>query len=377
MSERKNLIESKIAQIDDKATKRQKEAAKLYFAALEGDLSAKFRLQEGITTSDIPELLTPAFNVQFLAEFAAQPVVWNQISDEFITDSLGEITFGDFQFDTSNLPAVNDGDEYVGSGLPGVGELQEYPAISFVTSSLKESLRKNGVRMRWSWESLRKLGNFDMVGKSLVAFARMAAEQEDVSLGKQFVSTAGVINTGFTTLASNPALTLDSLGAAKSAFGKVKIKGNRASAPRFALVTGSGLSEVARNLLSITQVTNVPSSSGGQSYIQTTNNGNVSAVDFAALDSVGNYTTAGTTDDYWFLVPRGGARPAFITAFLEGNRMPLVSTQDSQHFYAGGGQVPAREGDFSEDAIQSRGRHVVESAALQPSLVIRSNGTAS
>jgi len=377
MSERKVLIENKIKQIDDKATKRQKEAAKLYFATKEGDISAKYKLQEGITTSDIPELLTPAFNVEFLAEYAAQPVVWNQIADEYITDSLGEITFGDFQFDTSNLPDVSDGNAYVGAGLPGVPELGEYPAIKFATSKLEAELRKSGVRMRWSWEALRKTGNFDMVSRSLQAFARFAAEEEDISLAKQFVSTTATINTDFTTLSSNPALSLAAIGAAKAAAGALRINGRPVSARSYALVTGSALSETAKDLLNIQQVTQVPSSSGGQGYIQSTSNGNVNAVDFWALDQVGSFTTPGATDDFWFLVPQGGARNAFVEVFLSGERMPLLSTKDSGHFAYNGGEVPARQGSWESDDVETRGRHIVEAASINPSLVVRSNGSGS
>jgi len=374
MSERKNLIESKIAQIDDTATNRQKEAAKLYFAAKSGDTSAKYKLQEGISTSDIPELLTPAVNVEFLAEYAKFPVVWSQIAEEHEQDDLGIINFGGFQIDTSTLPTVNDGDEYVGIGLPGVGEYGEYPAASFKTETLSSSLRKNGIRLRISWEAIRKTGNFDLIGRATREFARQAAEAEDVTLAKQFVSTAGVINTDFTTLASNPVLTLEALEAAKAAVGGVLVNGNTVTAPRFSLVTGAGLSETAKNILNITSVLRT---SGSDQYTFNPGNGDVSTVAFAALDAVGNFTTSGTTAKYWFLVPQGGARPAFIETFLSGERMPLISTKDSGHFYLSGGAVPVREGSFEDDSAETRARHVVKATALTPKIVIRSNGTAS
>ena len=375
MSERKNLIESKIAQIDDTATNRQKEAAKLYFAAKSGDTSAKYKLQEGISTSDIPTLLTPAVNVEFLVEYARQAVVWNQIAEEHMTDDLGVIEFGGFQIDTSSLPPVNDGDEYVGMGLPGVSEYGEYVAVGFKTETTSATLRKNGIRLRVSWEAIRKTGNFDLIGRATREFAAAAAEQEDVSLAKQFVSTAGVINTGFTTLALNPALTLASLDAAKAAVGAVKVNGRTVTAPSFALVTGAGLSGTAQNLLNITQVTEVPASTGGESYTRNTSNGNVNAVSFAALDAVGGFATPGATDDYWFVVPQGGARPAFIETFLTGERFPLISTKDSSHFYLDGGKVPAREGSFEDDSVETRARAVVQATAITPSIVIRSNST--
>lgn len=372
---RKQFIENAIVAVDRNQTSRQREASSLYFRALSGDQKAKFTLMEGISTSDIPELLTPAFNAQFLAEYAQQPIVWDQIAEEYTADNLGAIEFGDFAFDTSELPSVSDGDAYVGAGLPGVAEYGEYPALSFTVEQLQAELRKNGARLRVSWEGLRKMGNFDIVGRSLIAFARYAAEQEDITLAKQFVTTAGAINAGFTNLPGDPTLSLESLSAAKSLSAAARVDGRPIGARSYALVTGSALSETARNILNITQVTQVPSSAGGESYTQNTSNGNVTAVDFWALDAVGSFTTPGATDDYWFLVPRGQARPAFLEVFLSGERQPLITTKDSGHFYLGGGQVPAREGSFDVDDVETRGRHVVKATALELAGVIESDGT--
>ena len=375
MTDRKQFIENAIINVDRTSTDRQKEAAQLYFEAKQGDLKARYRLQEGISTSDIPELLTPAFNVEFLAQYGQQPTVWQEIATEYVADNLGTIEFGDFTFDTSDLPAVSDGDEYVGAGLPGVAEYGEYPAVSFTVEQLTAKLRKNGVRLRVSWEALRKTGNFDIVGRSLSAFARYAAEQEDITLAKQFVSTAGVINAGFTNLTGDPALSLDSLSLAKAKSAAARVGGRSLGARSYALVTGTALSETAKNLLNITQVTTVPGSSGGSGYVQNTSNGNVKAVDFWALDSVGSFATPGATDKYWFLVPQGTARPAFLEVFLNGERTPLITTKDSGHFYLGGGSVPVREGSFDVDDVETRGRHVVEATALELAGVIESDGT--
>ena len=374
MSLRKTLIENAITNVDRNSTQRQKEAAKLYFAAKAGDQKARFSLMEGISTSDIPELLTPAVNVEFLARYADQPIVWDQIAEEYRASSLGTIEFGDFEIDPSSLPPVNDGDEYVGAGLPGVAEYGEYPAVGFTVEQLQAELRKNGVRLRVSWEALRKMGDFDMISRATTAFARYAAEQEDISLAKQFVSTAGVINNGFTNLSGNPALTLTSLSAAKALSRQATVNGRPINPRSFALVTSGALSEQASDILGVRTVTR---SDGTDTYEIAPNNGDVRAVNFWALEQVGGYTTPGATDDYWFLVPQGTARPAFLQVFLEGNRTPDITIKDSGHFYLGGGAVPSREGSFDTDDVETRGRHVVKATTLETAGIIESDGSGS
>ena len=98
------LVEQAINKIEETATPRQKEATKLLVEALSGDVSAKIHLMEGISTSDIPTLLTPAINVTFLAKYAAQTPVWDQIAQEYMVPSFGEIKFGDFNIERSIPP---------------------------------------------------------------------------------------------------------------------------------------------------------------------------------------------------------------------------------------------------------------------------------
>lgn len=371
--DRKLLIENAIADLDRKASSRQREAGELYLRARTGDMAAKHKLIEGISTSDLPAMLAPAINVEFLANYAQYPTVWQSIVDEVIdSPTLGNIEFGGFDLSTQDLLGDHDGDTYVGIGLPGVGEYGEYPAINFTTEQLQAELRKNGVRLRISWEAIINSGRIDMISRATTAFARYASEQEDVKLAKEFVSTAGVINPAFTTITGNPALSLEALQNAKAQGSGVTVGGRPAAPGSWTLVTTPGLSETAAQLLSITQVRRTDDSTGDQ-YDTTTGLGNVNAVSFAALAQVGNYTTPGAVDDNWFLVGRGGARSAFAEVFLEGYRTPLISVQDSGHFSLGGGLVPSREGSFEIDDVAVRGRHVVGAATIAPEIVLASN----
>lgn len=372
MSDRKLLIENAIAEIDRNATDRQREAGELYLRALSGDMKARHTLSEGISTSDVPALLAPAINVQFLAQYADFPVVWNQIvGDTINATTLGGIEFGGFEFDSSALLGEHDGDTYVGMGLPGVGEYGEFPALSYATEQLEAELRKNGIRLRISWEALIKLGNFDIIGRATRQFARYAAEQEDVALAKQFVSTAGVINSDFTTITGSPALSLAALETAVGQASATTVGGRPLGATGFNLVVPPSLSQTAANILSITQVERTV---GGDTYIQSTNTGNVRSTVFNALAQVGNYTTPGAVNDNWFLVADGTARPAFAEVFLEGYRQPSISIKDSGSFTLSGGVVPAREGSFEIEDVEVKGRHVVQAVVVEPAAVFASDG---
>ena len=375
--DRKNLIENAIADIDRKASDRQREAGELYLRARTGDRSARFAIAEGISTSDLPALLTPAINVEFLANYAAYPTVWQNIVDETIdSPTLGNVEFGGFDFSTSDLIGDHDGDTFVGMGLPGVGEYGEYPAVNFTTEQLAAELRKNGVRLRISWEAVVNSGRVDFIGRSTAAFARYAAEQEDVKLAKQFVGTDGSINSAIDAITGNPVLSLEALRNAKAQIGGVTVGGRPLGAGRYSLVTTPALAETASEILGISSVERTDSSTGDV-YTTSTGNGNVSAVSFAALAAVGGHDTAGAVDDAWFLVARDHARPTFAQIFLEGYRTPLISIKDSGHMSLGGGDVPARLGNFEVDDIETRGRHVVGAALVTPEGVIGSDASGS
>lgn len=371
--DRKLLIENAIADLDRKATSRQREAGALYLKALSGDVKSRATLQEGISTSDIPALLAPAVNVQFLANYAEYPTVWQDIvGDTIESQRFGAIEFGGFEFDSSALIGEHDGDVFTGMGLPGVAEYGEFPAINFTTEQLEAQLRKGGDRIRLSWEAIVNLGNFDILRRFAQFAARQASEQEDVALAKQFVAVDGTVNAGFTTVTGNPVLSLSSLESAIGQAQALTVGGRPVGANSFKLVVPTTLSQTARNLLSITQVERTDPGNGDV-YNTTTGFGGVSSVVFPAIESVGNYTTPGTMDDRWFLVPQGTARPAMVEVFLSGYRAPSISIKDSGAFsFAGGSAVPSREGSFDIEDVEVKIRHVVGAAAVEPSLVLAS-----
>jgi len=369
-SNRKQMIEGALDNIQRNATQRQLEAGRDLMQALSGDRKAGLRLAEAISTSDIPSFMTPAVNAIFLAEFADTPVMWDTIADEYRTDRFQNIEWYGFDFDPSALEGINDGDEYVGYGLPGVAELGEYPAASFATETLEGELRKHGIRIRMSWETSLKTGSFEWLPRAARQLARWAAEQEDIALVKEFISSAGVVNTGFADAPANPVLSYQALEAAMLQSQSVLVNGRRTNASSFQLVTGYGLSLTARDILN---TTSIERTDGSDAY---TINPSLGAIGYTAWDALDKFGGS-TVDDYWFVVPKGTARPAFLELFHEDNRTPLVSLKDPRHFSVAGGALQPLDGSFELDDVEARVRHVVGAVALTPEIVVASTGAGS
>jgi len=368
------MVEQEIARIEERSTKRQIEAAKLLTNALSGDLRAKVALQEGISSSDIPTVLEPAINVIFLAQYAAEQVVWNQIADEHMADNFGTIRFGDFQVDPSALTS-NAGEEFISGGLPAVGEYEEYPAVPFTTTQLDKDFEgKTGIRARMSWESLRRVGNFDMIGQMTSKFAQYAARQEDLALAKLFVTTGGALGSGFSAkgLSGNPALSLDAMQTAMADSRTDTVGGNRVVASNYKLVYGTALAMTVRELFAMQQIRKTVGTE------ETIFNPSIytspfTPIEFNALDTV----SGGTTDNFWFVIPDLNVRPYFWEVFLSGARTPLISIKDNGHFSLGGGDVPVRDGSFDEDDVQTRVRHVVDAFSVTTDGLRASTGAGS
>lgn len=378
MSTHKKIAEQAAQRIAERANKRQIEAGKRLTAALEGDMKSRLWIQEGIATSDIPELLAPSINVRFLNQYAAVPRVWDQLATEFLMADLGKAEWGDFVADASALGGLHDGEEFVNGGLPKVGEYAEYPAVKFATQSLEAELHKHGVRARLSWEAIMKSGRIDLIQRFIDAFSQWAANTEDIKLARQFAAPGGTVNSDNWTVGNqvsgNPALTLSGLEAALGQSKQARVNGNPVTAPRYALVTTPALSQTAKNLLSITTVQRTDAN-GTYDVQANTITGNVYHVELSWIAAA--ELGASNLDAHWWIVPVGGARPAFLELFLEGYRTPLVSIKDSGHFVVGGGGVPARDGSFEVDDVQTRVRHLVETAPLELAGAVWSDGTES
>ena len=359
-------------------TPRQLEAAKLLEGALRGDRMDKLKLQEGIATSDLPELLVPTLNKILLDEYAAQPRIWDQFATRLVVDDFRPVTFQALKYDDAGED--NQGDTFREGSLPTVGEYDEYPTAGFF-SVTEQTMRvkKAGQRIRFSWESIVNDGQIGLLERLPIELALKAAGKEDEEVTKQLVSASGLNTNNFKSanqnlIAGNPALTLESLEAAIDAANKQTFNGRLITpVTQFALVVPRSLEMTARKILSVQEV-RTESTVG--SIATTTISGNPigSQVTIVVNDWLARINSG--AGSYWFLIPVPGQalNPGVALGFLRGYETPELRIKANGGLYLGGGAVPAREGGFDNDDFEMRIRHIATGGFIVPAGTMASTG---
>lgn len=374
MNERKVLAENAIERLNAQVAtgsplaEKQKEHGSLLFAALKGDRKAGRVLQEAISTSDVPLFLTPAINALFLAEWANTAPVWNQFTEQFVTDRYKNIEFDGLSFSTDELMGSQDGEVYTGYGLPRVGELEEYPAMNFNTENVDGEIAKHGLRVRMSWETSLRTGSFAWVPRAVSQMAQLAAEQEDLWVAKVLVTGAGAPNAAFGRAPLNPVLSYEAIEDAILQSQSVRVNGRRTNSRQFQLVTGYGLSTTARNILNTTEVRET---TGSTEFIINPSLGGFGYTPFDALDQFGGAAAANS----WFLIPTGTVRPAIISLRHEDAPVPQVFVKSPNALALGGGLIDPMNGSFEVDDTEAKCRVVGGAAAISPTIIVASSGS--
>jgi len=362
-------------------TPRQVEAAKILEGAIQGDRTAKLKLQEGISTSDLPVQLAPVINKIMLQNYAAQPKVWDMFASRIVVDDFRPVQYMNLAYEDEGLD--NAGDTFRPGSLPTVGEYDEYPTAGWFSFSEAEfKVKKAGSRIRFSWESIINDGNISLLERLPIELARKAAGKEDEEVTKQLVSTSGLNTANFKTanqnlLSGNPALTLESLEAAIEAANQQTYNGNNVQPlSRFVLVVNAGLELTAKKILAIQQV-RTETTSG--STVKSTVTGNPIAASIEIVVNPWLKKINSNSGNYWFLLPMPSdtLNPGLVLGFLRGYETPELRVKANGGLYLGGGAVPAREGSFDNDDFEMRIRHIATGGFLLPQGTIASTGAGS
>lgn len=362
-------------------TPRQLEAAKLLEGALRGDRMDKIKLQEGIATSDLPELLVPTLNKILLEEYEATPRVWDQFSTRLVVDDFRPVTFQALKYDDAGED--NQGDTFREGSLPTVGEYDEYPTAGwFSVTEQTMQVKKAGQRIRFSWESIVNDGQIGLLERLPIELALKSAGKEDEEVTKQLVAPGGLNTGNFNAnnqnlLAGNPTLTLDSLEDAIEAANLQTYNGRQITpVTQFALVVPRGLEMQARKILAVQEV-RTETTAG--SVATTTISGNPigSQITIVVNDWLTKINSG--SGNYWFLIPVPGQQlnPAVALGFLRGYENPELRIKSNGGIYLGGGEVPAREGSFDNDDWEMRIRHIATGGFIVPAGTIASTGAGS
>jgi hypothetical protein len=365
----------------DKITARQLEAAKLLEGALRGDRQDKLKLQEGISTSDLPVQLAPTVNKIMLENYAVQPKVWNQFATSLVVDDFRPVTFQALQYEDDGLD--NAGDTFRAGSLPTVAEYDEYPTAGWfnVTESTM-AVKKAGSRIRFSWETIVNDGQIGLLERLPIELAQKAAGKEDEEVTKQLVATGGLNTTNFNSgnqnlLTGNAALTIESLEAAIEAANLQTWQGGLMTpVSRFALVVPRALEMTARKILAIQSV-RTETTAGSTVTSLTSANPIGSQVEIVVNDWITKINSGAGA--YWFLIPVPGQslNPNVALGFLRGYETPELRIKMNGGTFLGGGDVPARDGSFDNDDFEMRIRHIATGGFIVPTGTIASTGAGS
>jgi hypothetical protein len=357
---------------------RHVEAAKLLEGALRGDRQDKLRLQEGIATSDLPELLVPTLNKILLEEYEATPQVWDQFATQLVVDDFRPVTFQALKYDDAGED--NQGDTFREGSLPTVGEYDEYPTAGwFSVTEQTMQVKKAGQRIRFSWESIVNDGQIGLLERLPIELALKAAGKEDEEVTKQLVGTSGLNVANFKSgnqnlLAGNPGLTLDSLEDAIEAANLQTYNGRQISAvTQFALVVPRGLEMQARKILAVQEV-RTETTAGSVATTTISSNPIGSRVTIVVNDWLTKINSG--ANNYWFLIPVPGQQlnPAVALGKLRGYETPELRIKSNGGLYLGGGDVPSREGSFDNDDWEMRIRHIATGGFIVPAGTMASTG---
>lgn len=343
------------------------EAAEIWRDALrQGGLAgmrARTKLAESLTTSDFPYLLGAVFDRELLAQYEATPSVWSAFARR--------VTVRDFR--AKELVDLLGGRAI----LDKVGQGAEYPARKVTEAKYSLTVGKRGARIPLTWEMVVNddLDAFRDLPNRLAIAAR---ETEDYLATALLVGSSGA-NTSFFKSANENAptalpLTTENLDAALNAISTRKDDEGRPILVNGAvLVVPPALETQARKILDATELRFTDSGTGLTTITQNYLRGRVTLVVDPWLTVIATDAKAGTR---WFVLPAPTAsRPALAVGFLRGYEAPDLRVKANTGQRVGGGVIDPREGDFDDDTIQYRVRHVLGASHIDPKATYVSNGS--
>ncbi len=359
-------------------TSRHIEAAKILEGAIRGDRRDKLKLQEGISTSDLPVQLAPTINKIMFENYAVQPKVWDKFATKMVVDDFRPQPFQNLRYEDEGKD--NAGDTFREGSLPTVGEYDEYPTAGwFSVTDAAMQVKKSGQRIRFSWESIVNDGNIGLLERLPIELAQKAAGKEDEEVTKQLVSVSGLNTANFKSangnlLSGNLALTLENLEKAIQFANEQSYNGNLITpVTRFALVIPRSLELTAKKILA-TQEVRTETTVGG--VVTSTVSGNPigSQVEIVVNDWITKINSGASA--YWFLIPVPGQslNPSVALGFLRGYETPELRIKANGGTFLGGGDVPARDGSFDNDDFEMRIRHIATGGFLLPTGTVASTG---
>lgn len=336
------------------------EAAGLWKRVFDGDIRAAVTVKEALSTSDLFVSATgDVLDRELLASYSDIQPEWSKFATRTTVRNFKPKKMVDLMGGRTRLDLVP--------------ELTGYPGKDYDTLEYEIKVAKFGRQFGFSWEAMVN-DDLDELQQIPGTFAQASAITETYNaLSVLFDPATGAPNTaffkdyssldGYGTLNTTPAtaaLTDVSLQAAIEAVTQRKdAEGNQVPAGPLTLVVGPALQFKAEAILMATEIRNV---SGNRTTVSpNTLRGKVTLQVISSLPGAA-----------WAVVPTPGqGRIAVASAFLRGFETPDIRQKNG----AGVGVSPD-SGDFDDDSVRYRVRHVHGAAGADPIHTYASTGAA-
>lgn len=334
----------------------------------------RHHLQEAMSTSDFPLLFGTVIDRQTLAAYREWPATWRAIARVV---------------DVPDFRSVERGyDPFGGDArLTEVHELEEYPAAYIDEQSpFTYKVKKYGRRMPFSWETMVNDVN-NRLKDAPIRFGRAAVRSEQYFVTSLYVSSTGPRSTVYSVgnknqiitangaASNNPALSILGLqdGFTVLANQVDPVSGEPILLEGVVLEVPPNLEIVARNILNATQI--IIGADSAEQRILTNNwmRDKVTLIVNPSLKQIN--TTNGATAWYLHTAPTTG-RPLLEVGFLAGYQAPQIFMKSPNAIRIGGGTslVDPMLGDFDNDSIDYKIRHVFGGSIVDPIASVASEG---
>ena len=337
--------------------RRVGEAYQLFQAAMDGNLTAKAKVAESLTTSDFPVLLGDAINYQILAAYEQVNPVWQQYSRRMVVPNFKPQRLLDLRGTRR--------------GLARVPEATEYPARDLDEGALTTfKVEKHGERLPLTWEMVvnDELGAFRGLDQVIADDARFT--EGTVTADALLNADRTDLNAAFFGTVETAALTADNLEQAINGLSqKRNSAGQTLVRPQLVLVVAPGLEFLARQLVADVEIR---TTSGNRTTV--TRNPLAGMVTVVVEPNLLRNTNAAANTTWLLLPDPNAARPAVVTGFLAGRETPDLRVKNDQGVRPGGGSIGETEGSFDDDTIQYRVRHVVGAGTVDNLFTFASRG---
>jgi phage major head subunit gpT-like protein len=353
-----------------KAIKKQNqavtEALRIINDVMEGKSHAGV-LREAMTSDDFAYIFGDILDRQLLANYREAPSVYRNFTK------------------ISTVPDFRNVKRFTVSGadneLDEVPQQGEYPMESLSDDQKQYAVKKFGRKVKLAWEAMIN-DDLNALQEIPQRLGRAARRTESRFATKLYVDSDGPNDSLFDSdniIDSNPALSIDALQSGMELIGNATDEnGEPIAIEMIHLVVPPSLEIAANNILNATQLEITGSSAGGSSNQQLNvanwmkNRLKLSVDPYIPIVATSNGNTS------WFLfADPGNNRPAIEMGFLRGHTEPEIFVKSPNARRVGGRKVDAMAGDFENDSIVYKIRHIMGGTQIDKKMAVASDGSGS